>query len=366
MNEIKYDEDLQVYQQENSELSLKALFLSIRAWIAYLKSKWIYLTLICICGFVLGYLYAGFKRPTYFADSTFVLEESGSGGGLGQYAGLASMIGIDIGGSSNGIFQGDNIIELYRSTTMLRKTLLSPYLNNGTKELLVDRYIRFNNLRKKWTDKPELAGLKFAAGDTVKFSRLQDSILKVFVKDISERQLRVSKPDKKLSIIKVEVLSKDEVFAKTFNDNLVKNVNDFYVQTRVKKSVENINILRHQTDSVRAILNGAIFSSAVTLDATPNLNPTRQVLRAPAERSRLNAEANKAILSELIKNLELANISLRRDMPLIKIVDQPIYPLESDKVELPFAIIVGGILALIFGVMFFSVKRIYMRIMDGN
>jgi hypothetical protein len=352
--------------QENNELSLKALFLSIHSWIAYLRSKWLKMITITICGLILGFLYGQFKKPTFYADSTFVLEEGGSAGGLSQYAGLASMVGIDIGSSGNGIFQGDNIIELYRSNTMLKKTLLSFYSKDGKKEPLIDRYVRFNKLREEWSDEPALKNINFLKDSDGKFSRTQDSVIKTILKRINEQNLVVSKPDKKLSIIKVEVISKDEVFAKNFNDNLVENVNEFYVETRLKKSTENIAILKHQTDSVREVLNGAIYSSAITLDATPNLNPTRQILRAPAERSRINAEANKAILSELIKNLELANISLRRDMPLIKIVDQPVYPLDNDRVKMPVAVIVGGLLAFFLGVVFFSLSRVYSNIMNEN
>ncbi len=350
--------------EKNEELSLKDFILGIGAWLGYLKTKWVVITIAGIAGALAGYGYVTFKKPLYFAESTFVLEESGSpSGGLGQYAGLASMVGIDIGGSGNGIFQGDNIIELYRSKTMLRKTLLSTYEDNGHSGILIDRFMDFSGYRKKWAEKPLLKDISFKTGPGVTYTRLQDSVINEFVKDIEKDNLKVTKPDKKLSIIKVEVQAKDEVFAKSFNDNLVNNVNEFYVLTRTKKSVDNLMILKHQTDSVRNVLNNAISESAQTQDATPNLNPTRLILRAPAQRSQFNAEANKAVLAELIKNLELSNISMRKDMPLIKIVDQPIYPLENNKVKVPVAIIFGCFIALILTVGLLSLLRFYNRIM---
>jgi hypothetical protein len=363
-------EDIKAYQDtsdpENTELSLKALFLSIHAWIAYLRSRWIKISIITVCGLLLGFLYTQYKKLTYTADSTFVLSEGGASSGLSQYAGLASIIGIDIGSSGNGIFQGDNIIELYRSYTMLRKTLLSDYADAGKKELLIERYVRYNKLRDKWEENRTLKHIHFVPDRKGKYSRVQDSVIKTIVRAINKENLDVGKPDKKLSIIRVRILSPDEVFAKNFNDKLVANVNEFYVQTRLDKSIENIRILKHQTDSVRAILNGAIYSSVGTLDATPNLNPTRQILRAPVERSRLNAEANKALLSELIRNLELANISMRRDMPLIKMVDQPVYPLDNDRRSLPRTVLLGGFLFFFLGVALLTAWRIYKQIMNGN
>ncbi|MGY0038978.1 hypothetical protein [Pedobacter sp. NJ-S-72] len=108
--------------------------------------------------------------------------------------------------------------------------------------------------------------------------------------DINRNYLSVIKPDKKLSIIKAEVRAKDEFFAKSFDEQIVKNVNDFYVLTKTKKSVDNIAIMQHKVDSVQRVLNGYIYTAAAVADATPNLNITRQVQRiVPIQRSQFGA-----------------------------------------------------------------------------
>ncbi len=63
-------------------------------------------------GGALGLAFALFKDPVYTATSTFVLEEGGSSASLGQYAGLASMVGVDLGGNGGGIFQ-----EVYKKSS---------------------------------------------------------------------------------------------------------------------------------------------------------------------------------------------------------------------------------------------------------
>jgi hypothetical protein len=45
---------------------------------------------------------------------------------------------------------------------------------------------------------------------------------------------------------------------KYFTEALVKEVSDFYIDTKSKKSRENMLILERQTDSIRRELNGAI------------------------------------------------------------------------------------------------------------
>lgn len=322
----------------SDEISLKELVIKAKGIYTYLLSKWLIIFVFGVIGGGVGFAYAYFNKPIYTATTTFVLEdEKGSGGGLGGLAGLASMAGVDLGGSGGGIFQGDNILGLYKSRGILERTLLTEVDNeNGKKQLLVDRYIDFNQLRKGWANKQNLVNLKFSKGSLrngewfPKPNRLRDSILGVIVADLNKNYLSVSKPDKKLSTIQVDVNAKDEFFAKVFNDELVKNVSQFYIDTKTKKTLQNIQILQNKTDSVRRVMNGAIYSAVEVADATPNLNPTRQVQRAaPTQRAQFSAETNKSILAEMVKNLEMTKISLLRETPLIQLVDQPIYPLNK-------------------------------------
>eukprot|EP01132_Coremiostelium_polycephalum_P012171 gene12171-14885_t len=265
-------------KESNEDVSLKELVLKLKSWFKYLFSKWLVVLIAGFLGAGIGLMYAYSKKPVYTATTTFVLEAGDGGGGLGQYAGLASMVGIDVGGGG-GIFQGDNIIELYKSRTMIEKTLLSEVKFEDRKELLVDRYIRFNKLRESWSKRPELKNIQFAVAlnsSVWTFNRLQDSVLGTIVNDINKNYLNVLKPDKKLSIIEVDVRAKDEEFAEKFNVQIQK------------------------ADSVRSVMNGAIYAAAAIADATPNLNPTRQIQRiAPVQKSQFSAESNKAILGEL-------------------------------------------------------------------
>lgn len=336
---------------KDDEISLKELILKIREWWQYLWSKKWFIIAAGLVGGLLGLGYAYYKKPVYTATTTFVLESGEKGGGLGAYAGVASMMGIDLGGGG-GIFQGDNILELYKSRTMLEQALFSA-LDSTSKQPLIERYIGVNEWRKGWEDKPDLNNLKFTIGDlkkpklNEKSQRLRDSVIGKVVESIAKVDLVVAKPDKKLSIIKVDVKSKDEIFAKRFNEELVNKVNEFYIQTKTKRSLDNVTILQRKTDSVRAIMNGAIYSAVVVADATPNLNPTRQVQRAaPVQRAQFSAETNKAVLGEMVKNLEMSKMALQKETPLIQVVDEPIYPLTKEKLGKAKGMVLGG---LIFG-----------------
>ncbi|MVN21015.1 Wzz/FepE/Etk N-terminal domain-containing protein [Mucilaginibacter arboris] len=343
---------------DSEEISLKELILKLRSGFNYIKSKWAIILLSGILGGALGLLYSIFKKPIYTATSTFVLEENKTGG-LSQYASLASMAGIDIGGGgAGGIFQGDNILELYKSRVMIEKTLLTPVNINGKNELLIDRYIDYNKLRNKWKEKDHIVSISFN-GNPEKFNRKQDSIITNIVELFNKKVLNVEKLDKKLSIIKVDVATSDELFSKAFNIKLVETVNDFYTQTKTKKSYQNVQVLQKQADSVKRILNYSIGGVASAIDAAPNANPLLQTLRVPSQKKQVDVQANSAIYSEIVKNLEISKISLRQETPLIQVIDDPVLPLPIDRLSKSKGVILGGFLGGFLIVVLISVRKFF-------
>jgi hypothetical protein len=344
------------------EISFKEIVLKLKSAINYFKSKWIIILLCSILGGTLSLLYALFKKPVFVATSTFVLDDSNKGGRLSQYAGLASMAGIDIGGSAGGIFQGDNIFQLYRSRVMIEKTLLSPVKIAGKNQLLIDRYINFNKLRDKWKEKDHINPISFY-GDPEKFNRKQDSIITNLVEIFNKKILAVEKLDKKLSIIKVDVATDDELFSKEFNVKLVETVNNFYTFTKTKNSYQNVRILQKQADSVKRVLNNSIAGVASAIDAAPNANPALLTLHVPSQKKQIDVQTSTAVYSEIIRNLEISKISLRQETPLIQIIDQPILPLPVQKLDIVKAILIGIFLGgfLIIAILFS--RKLYTKLM---
>lgn len=346
------------------EISLKELFSKLGEWYRYLLSKWKLIIGFGILGGLIGLAYAYKSKPIYTATTTFVLEAGDKSSGLAGLGGLASMAGIDLGGGGGGLFQGDNLLEFYKSRKMIQQSLLTP-MQSDSSQWLIDRYIQINELQQAWDTKPTLKGLNFKKpAANLSQQRLQDSILSTMVKDITENYLAVNKPDKKLSIVKVEVKAKDETFAKEFNTIIVNKVNSFYKQNKTEKLLINVAILQHKTDSVRRVMNGAIYNAAAVADATPNLNPTRQVQRiAPVQRSQFSAETNKAILATLVQNLEMSKMTLLKETPLIQVIDEPVYPLSKGKVGKLKSLILGGILGGFLMALVLVVRKLFQEVM---
>jgi len=337
------------------KISLSFLYERLKDWILFLFSKWgtIVLGTICILFFTISYNYL--VKPTYFARTTFVLDND-STSSMGDLSSLASLAGINASSfiDASSLFQIDNIQELYRSNTMIKKTLMST-ANDGKKDFkLIDRFIEVEKLKNKW-DKLGVNINNFESTKTI--SRTKDSLIKELIKTIKKENLIVDKPSRKTTILEIGFDHKDEILAKTFNENLVKIVNQFYNKTKTLKTGSNLKILQRQSDSVKIVLDTSIMLLAEIDQSIPNPNPLSKVNLVPYQKAMIDVQANSAIYQELLKQLELAKVTHRNNMPLIQVIDSPNYPLENSRWKLLKTIVYGIIMGSIFSIFSLSFKR---------
>ena len=351
------------HSADADEISLKELIQKIKDWVAYLKTKWKIILLAVVLGAIIGLTYAYRQPITYKAVLTFALEEDKGAGGSGLGA-IAGSFGFDLGSSGGGAFTGSNLMELMKSRLLVEKTLLNPVFVNGDAISLAEYYIQINKLRENWSEKPSLKNIQFLPNaDRSNFTLQQDSILQTIFQSLTGlKSLTISQKDKKVSITNIEVISESEKFAKVFCENLAKETSNFYIETKSKKSRLNVEILQKQTDSIREALNSAITGVASESDNVYNLNPAFNVKSSPGKRRQVDVQANTAILTQLVAQLELSKVTLRKETPLIQVIDRPILPLEKDKVSKLKSLILGGFLAGFLTVLYLVFSSLYKKI----
>jgi hypothetical protein len=350
---------------DNDDISLKEILIKTIEWLNFLKSKWKTIFLVGIIGGIIGLSIALFEKPTYKAVLTFAMEEDkGSTGGLGAL-GIANSLGIDLGGGGGGgAFAASNLAELMKSRLLVEKVLLEPIVINGKKITLAEFYIQINELRNSWENKPFLKNIAFLPNsDSKNFSIQQDSIIQQIYKKLIEKDnLSIQQKDKKVTILTIEVNSKNEIFSKVFCENLAKETSDFYIETKSKKSKLNVDILQKQVDSVKSALNNAITGVAFEVDNVYNLNPAFNIKGAKSKKIQIDVQANSAILTNLAVQLELAKITLRKETPLIQLIDHPILPLIKEEFGKTTLLIFGSFLAVILTIIFLIIVEIYKKV----
>jgi hypothetical protein len=349
----------------NDEISLKELIIKIKEWYNFLRSKWKLILLTGIIGGSIGFAIAFYEKPTYTAILTFAMEEDkGGGGGLTGALGLVSSIGLDIGGGG-GAFASSNIAELMKSRLLVEKVLLKPINIKGETISLAEYYIQINELRENWKKNNTLKSIQFFPNaNRNNFTLQQDSILKEIHKNlISKEKLNILQKDKKVTILSIEVTSENEIFSKLFCESLAKETSDFYIETKSKKARINVNVLQNQVDSIRNALNGAITGVAGEIDNVYNLNPSLNVKGTASKKRQIDVQSNSAILSNLVVQLELSKMTLRKETPLIQPIDKPILPLNKQKPSKLKALLIWSFLSGFSTVLYFIFNRVYKKML---
>ncbi|MGA9650680.1 hypothetical protein [Pedobacter sp.] len=336
---------------EEEDFSFSKMFSNRRNDIKYLLRFKFRILAVGLLGGLLGTCAAWFWPVTYTAKLTFVVEEGKSGGG-GILSSLAGQMGFDIGGltgSSSGILAGDNVLQLLTSQKMLKQTLLKP-LDSGSNYTLADKYADAYKLREKWLDlkeNPKGDKIMFPAGSK-KYSRLQDSLLHEIMKTITEKEISINKPDKKLSFFALNATMKNEQLASLICTGLINEASQFYTETKTKRLRTNVDRLQTRADSIGRLLNrktyAAAGANAVMLDA----NPAFTTIGVGAELQERDKRVLQTIYSEIIKNLEVSRTMLMQETPTFQVVDEPELPLKKNKLKFPSGIVLGSFLLSVF------------------
>ena len=192
------------------EISLKELLQKAGEWWRYLKTQWWKIAIVGFIGGIIGFVYASRQPITYTAKTTFVVEEGKSGSsGLGGLASLAGQFGVDVGGgSSGGLFSGDNILLYFKSPSLARETLLTKY-DSSSNLSVADVYATVYKLKEGWEKNEKIGKIDFHPSEWNKsYTRLQDSLLQKLIDGIIKTQLTVGKLIKKLVLLMLQLLCK--------------------------------------------------------------------------------------------------------------------------------------------------------------
>lgn len=325
----------------------------LSGWIAkiklVIKTNFKLTLLVVLLGAALGLAYSIFKPVRYNSEITFSVEDSKSIGG-GLLSSLGGSLGMDIGslaGSGNGVLSGDNVLSLLKSKSMMAECLKTPYPDsNKTNYVIADRYADVYGLREKWAGNKKI-GRAIYFGQPDQNIRLQDSLLKVIIKRIEEKELTVIKPDKKLSFFNIAINTKDELMSLLITQRIIKIATDFYVNAKVGRLRSNIERLEKRTDSISNLLNQQTY--AATEDARLLLNVNPADINAPvySEISQRDKMVLTTIYAELMKNLEVSKAALIQETPTVQIVDKPSFPLERIETKWYEGILIGGIFSFL-------------------
>lgn len=333
---IDLEDLLQAEDSQENKISFADIKKTVGDYLSYIWSKKWIIVAAGIVGVIIGIIHAYIHKPTYTATYKFSIEsKTSSGGGLGA---LSALTGL---GGASGTFSGDNLVELFRTRTMVEMALLKPIVLDGDTMTLLEYKILADSMRvdcdkikeKEDPSKPHkttVCDITFPYGQCREsFSRDQDSLIMEFASNMIHSDIEIEKIDKKLSYANFSIKSKDERFAKEFSTAMINTVFDFYLESKREKSQRNINEFQERADSIRKELNKSLYAVAHYRDL--NMNPSKNIIGVEQLKYQTDIQINTSAYSEIVKNIEVMKLDMVKSEPLIQEIDAPRYPLPNDK-----------------------------------
>lgn len=348
--------------KKSEEISFMEFIQILKDKGSYLKTQWLKIAIIGFLGGTLGFIYAWIQPYTYTAKLTFVVEEGkSSSGGLGGLASLAGQFGVDVSGNGGGsVLSGDNILLYFKSEALSREVLLSEF-QPGSKKSFADEYIKIHKLKDAWVKNKSIGNIFFPVNNNrIKYTRIQDSLIKSIIENIRNTQFSITKIDKKSSFIEVSATMKSESLAKSYCEKIVERAVDRYVTMKTQRQKATVEKLQIRADSISNLLRQKTISSASlqTFSSTMDINPLFKTGSSIAVETTLRDKTMLAtIFASVVQNLELAKFTLSQETPVIQVVDLPILPLHKNKSSRSQFAVTFSIISIFFFLLFLLTKK---------
>ena len=335
----------QLSQLIEGKTTLGAYIQSLLNAFSQLRNRWKSVLILTALGLALGAGWGVLHPEKFEARMLIAVEDDDSNG----WQNLLSQFGIDVGGNNpGGIFKGESLVRLFKTRSRVEDMLLKEVeFLDGRKTTIANRLLSHSKLRHKNV----FEGVELPS-DRAGFQPIQDSLLYELYEEVIGTVLHVDKPERKLSLIEVVCTHEDKFLAKAMTEELVTQTSKFYIDVLTKKTRANLNVLQREADSVQTILNQNMSTSAFNSDL--NVNPNRASLMVNQNRALVDLQISVSLYGEIIKNLKLAEIGMRKQTPIIQIADEPIFPLPRSGNPWWVWMLLGGLAAFVVAILVFS------------
>ncbi len=332
--------------KNNDEASFKGIIVTISDYKNELKKRLLIILAVAIIFSLIGFGFSRSQEDQYNAVISFIVEGQSEGSNLSALSGMANMIGIDMGGSATSSFNQQNIIELLKSRKIIERTLNNTCKIEGKSDLLLNHYIRINNL--------------ITDSSTINLSSnyYNDSITSIVWFRIIDRDMEILFQNDEANILNLSFESLNAELAKNFTEIVIDEMSEMYIDYQTEKSRNTLNNLYNRSDSIFKDLRTSERNFAKVKDN--NMRVMTASGRLEELQYMREVEILQAVYLELRKNIELSHMSVLNETPLIQIVDKPVLPLENINRSNLFWIVIFTFLG-VFTICFIIILRKLVR-----
>ncbi len=332
--------------QPEEQITLKDIILKVISIGKSIGKNWKLVLLFGILGGGLGFLYdyKNLTDPTYKSVTQFYLETAAP---TNDYGGFANMFGN--GGGASGLFSGENLITLIKSTDFMEKILLKEITVAGKKEIMANFFHKKNKPKPKPTDIIEKDEYKVLTHTNKEKFTLEEYNSLAIVKGPAVAATNLE-PEAKTSFMLLNVTTFDDTLSKVYGEVFLENLREYYVDSKTSKIKTTIQRQERIVDSLKYLAQ----SNESSLARVKDQNQEAVFAQGKIQEERLNRKTQMLTNSyqEQERSLQNLKLQLYQDSPLFKITSPQRFPLSESKPNLTKSykngIYIGIFLSFIF------------------
>lgn len=340
---------------QGDELTLKEFVAKAIDYLKEIARRWIFIVVCIIVGVGIFYLKHKRTEVIFPAEIKFIVDNDDSSSGM--IGNLLGQFGIRKPSKNNPY----KILEIARSNLIMRKVLEGTVAGKTLANQILETY----SLNERWSkDYPELENYTYDPKEiNNKTANLAFIKLKSFVwgaKNEKTAKLKISL-DEDSGIFYIQANTKDEDLSLSLVNETYENVKFFFENEIMENQLSTIDILNFKVDSLDNLRRLKTFEYSKFEDQ--NRNSISFVAKSKKELLRQDIQAVSITYTELLKNKELAEISLNDRKSTYMKIDSTLSPIIPERSSLLISIILGIFVGLIIGAFLVIFRKLFRELL---
>ena len=296
-------------QEPNKDISLKEFILRINFYFRELLRKWY---IVLACSIIFGAL---FGLRAYYADKKYIAELSKS------------------------------IIE---QTLVKKKTV------DGKYDYLANHFI--TNYELNTSVKDTLLKDFYFSDDSINTLAESTMMLNIYLALTGEKGLFSSSSNDKSGIMTLRLISNNEDLSQSFINTMFEVLSNFYIEKSIEKEKLTYDLLKQRVELLYNRMNNQLDKATSYTDKSMGI--WEESSRLPSIKLTRDSRISTELYGEILKNLEIADFTMKSKTPFIQQIDYPRKPLITEEAGLYIQIVIGGIIGFLFSAIIIILRKI--------
>ncbi len=325
---------------------------------AFFKIIWkekiwvILITLLFTCA---GVIYAFTAREEFETKGTILPEFQSKTGGLSQFAGLASLAGVDLSNVSGGLggveaVRPDLYPTIIESTPFFIELFKLKVKTKKGENLIFsqfyDKYILDDDIDEEYKK------LKYPTSNSYITINYQTE------KNLKDLRKRVTASiDKKTGVMTINTKMPDPIVAALVTDFGMEYVKNYVTTYRTEKLKRDLDFLAERLDAAKGKYYNNQAKKAQYSDQ--NQLSMMKLQSADLQRERIESEykISSTFYNTLLQKYEEAKLKIQQETPVLKILEPPVVPNKKSEPKKAIIAIISAFLGGMIGVLMALIRK---------